>query len=266
MWQVTIFGASLSRPHQTSCWPSSLAAILDRRRRTFNFWSPLISLRSAFALCTAWLAARIICLHVTLLVLPACACTLACLVPRIWAACMGRTRSCQSAGQASMTCIVQGTTPGRVHAEMIAWGSGHASSTCSCTWNSVYSAEYLLACRRLRRDITMYWLTCTARTHAQDKVVLSMRARCAHEPIHSYISPSPPYTIPTPLHNVPLLVEWVIVAQQHQGPWEGVDACSSLCVATARLCACHVCLLYWKYRLRFMYMYMNFTALNIDAW
>ena len=27
---------------------------------------------------------------------------------------------------------------------------------------------------------------------------------------HSYISPSPPYTIPTPLHNVPLLVEWEI--------------------------------------------------------
>ena len=38
-----------------------------------------------------------------------------------------------------------------------------------------------------------------------------MRARGAREPIHSYISPSPPYTIPTPLHNVPLLVEWVNV-------------------------------------------------------
>ena len=33
-----IFGESLSEPHQTSGWPSSLAAILDRRRRrTFNF-------------------------------------------------------------------------------------------------------------------------------------------------------------------------------------------------------------------------------------
>ena len=31
----TVFGASLSEPHQTSCWPSSLAAILDGR--TFNF-------------------------------------------------------------------------------------------------------------------------------------------------------------------------------------------------------------------------------------
>ena len=32
----------------------------------------------------------------------------------------------ERAGQASMTCIVQGTTPGRVHAEMFARGSGHA--------------------------------------------------------------------------------------------------------------------------------------------
>ena len=43
-----------------------------------------------------------------------------------------------------------------------------------------------------------------------------MRARGAREPIHSYISPSPPYTIPTPLHNVPLLVEWVIVFTSSQ--------------------------------------------------
>ena len=35
---LVIIGASLSEPHQTSGWPSSLAAILDRRRRrTFNF-------------------------------------------------------------------------------------------------------------------------------------------------------------------------------------------------------------------------------------
>ena len=78
-------------------WRPSLTVV-----GTFNFWSALISVESlislrswsAFALCiaAAWPAARILCLHVTLLVLPACACTLACLVPRMWAACMGRTR------------------------------------------------------------------------------------------------------------------------------------------------------------------------------
>ena len=31
-----------------------------------------------------------------------------------------------SNAEASMTCIVQGTTPGRVHAEIFAWESGHA--------------------------------------------------------------------------------------------------------------------------------------------
>ena len=55
-------GASLSEPHQTSGWPSSLAAILDVVG-TFNFWSPLISVdqpaRSAFALCTASLHGRL---------------------------------------------------------------------------------------------------------------------------------------------------------------------------------------------------------------
>ena len=41
---------------------------------------------------------------------------------------------------------------------------------------------------------------------------------CARELIHSYISPSPPYTIPTPLHNVPaLLVEWEIVPNRFLG-------------------------------------------------
>ena len=64
---------------------------------------------------TTWPAARILCLHATLLVLPACACTLACLVPRIWAAFMGRPALHARAGQASIT-IVQGTTPDRVHA------------------------------------------------------------------------------------------------------------------------------------------------------
>ena len=35
---TVLIGASLSEPHQTSGWPSSLAAILDRRRRrTVNF-------------------------------------------------------------------------------------------------------------------------------------------------------------------------------------------------------------------------------------
>ena len=97
---VNLIGASLSEPHRTSCWPSSLAAILDRRRRrTFNFWSALISVdqralsfRALHCYATAWPAAHVLCLHVTLLVLPACACTLACLVPRVWEACMGRPR------------------------------------------------------------------------------------------------------------------------------------------------------------------------------
>ena len=56
-------------------------------------WSACAQL---FALCIALLpAARILCLHVTLLDLQARACTLAifaCLVPRTWAACMDRTR------------------------------------------------------------------------------------------------------------------------------------------------------------------------------
>ena len=41
----------------------------------------------------------------------------------------------------------------------------------------------------------------------------------------------------------------LLVAQQHQGPQgpcQGIDACASLCIATARLRACNVCLLHWK--------------------
>ena len=143
-----VIGASLSEPHQTSCWLSSLAAILDRRRRTFNFWSALISFdqpalsfsRSALPCCR--LHASFACMLLYWFYRPAHA--------RLhvsshahgqlaWAGLDAR------AGRASMTCIVQGTTAGRVlWCRDICSGIRSCLSTCSCTWNSVYGAEYLL--------------------------------------------------------------------------------------------------------------------------
>ena len=65
--------------------------------------------------------------------------------------------------------------------------------------------------------------------------------RCLHE------DPDMP-KVHVHVHSV-CSAENLLVAQQHQGvprqgPWQGVDACASLCIATARLCACHGCLLY----------------------
>ena len=98
--------------------------------------------------------------------------------------------------QASMTCIVQETTPARVHAETFAWGSGHEKV-------HVHVHETLFTAKNI----------CFSRSNTKDPG----------------------------------------------------KVCASLCIATARLRACHVCLLYWRYRPRVMYMYMNFTAQNFNA-
>ena len=177
-----IVGASLSEPHQTSCWPSSLAAIFDRCR-TFNFWSALISVEPAPA-------ARILCLHVTLLVLPACACTLACLVPHIWAACIGRT---SGAGLDDMHCS-------RNHAR-------------SCTCRDVCTG--IQTCLKYMFMYMKLGLQCrisSCRTAAPSLGKVSMHALASALRLHG-------------------------------------------CAL-----ACHVCLLYWKYRLWFMYIHELYSA------
>ena len=86
---------------------------------------------------------------------------------------MGRAGLDARAGQASMTCIVQGTTPSRVHAEIFARGSGQ----------HVHVHETGFTAQNI----------CLSHSSTKDP---------------------------------------------------GIDACASLCIATARLLACHVCLLY----------------------
>ena len=176
MFIVTLSGWAWASPikrvvgqvHWRPSWTVVVRSIFDL------LWSPLIGLRSAFALCIdTWPAARILCLHVTLLVLPACACTLASLVPRIWAACMGRPR-----------------------------------------WHALFK---------------------------EPRPVVYVQILLGDPDMFMYLG-----------------------LQRRISACRGIDACASLCIATARLRASHVCLLYWKYRLRFMYMYMNFTAGRIS--